>query len=76
MLIYKIKNGMNIIYADESIIQLKNSNLQVQHPKFDSFNYSSINQGKVNLILGVTKNKFIHYELKEIIQIQKYLKIF
>lgn len=65
-LIYQIlKNGMDIIYVDESKIQLKNSNLRIWRPKNDSFNYGSINQGKINLILGVTKNKLIHYELNK-----------
>ena len=57
-----LSKGLNIIFVDETKIQLKNSNYHTWRNKNDSFNYSSINQDKINLILGVSKNKVIHYE--------------
>ena len=56
-----LSKGLNIIFVDETKIQLKNSNYHTWRNKSDSFNYSSINQDKINLILGVSKNKVIYY---------------
>ena len=55
-------SGMNIIFIDETKLQIKNSNFHMWRNKNDSFNYSTINQDKINLILGVSKNNVIHYE--------------
>ena len=52
---------MDIIYIDETKIQLKNSNFRMWRYKYDSFNYCSIKQDKINLILAVSKNNKVHY---------------
>lgn len=54
---------MDFIYIDETKIQLKNSNFRMWRAKFDSFNYCSKKQYKINLILVISKNDIIHYEL-------------
>ena len=56
---------MNIIFIDESKIQIKNSNLKMWRKREDSFNYTSSKNGKINLILGVSKEKAIHYEFHQ-----------
>ena len=62
-LIYQVLiNQMDIIYIDETKIQLKNSNFRMWRYKYDSFNYCSIKQDKINLILAVSKNDVVHYE--------------
>ena len=53
---------MDIIYIDETKIQLKNSNFPMWRYKYDSFNYCPIKQDKINLILAVSKNDVAHYE--------------
>ena len=65
-IIYEIlKNGLEFIYIDETKIQLKNSNLRIWRNKHDSFNYTSIKQDKINLILAVTKFNVVHYEFNK-----------
>ena len=51
---------MDIIYIYETKIQLKNSNFPMWRYKYDSFNYCSIKQDKINLILAVSKNDVAH----------------
>ena len=65
-LIYQIlMHNMELIYIDESKIQLKNSNLRMWRGKKDLFNYGGIKQEKINLILAVSKNKAMHYEFNK-----------
>ena len=65
-LIYQIlMHNMELIYIDESKIQLKNSNLRMWRGKKDLFNYGRIKQEKINLILAVSKNKVMHYEFNK-----------
>lgn len=65
-LIYQIiSKGMVLVFIDESKIQLKNSNFRKWRNKNDSFNYGSNKQEKINLILAVSKDKVIHYELNK-----------
>ena len=67
---------MNIIFIDETKIQIKNSNFHMWRNKNDSFNYSTINQDKINLILGVSKNKLFIMNLLKKILMKKYSEDF
>lgn len=60
-----LTKGMNLVFIDESKIQIKNSNFKMWRNKKDSFNYNSIKNEKINLILGVSKEKVIYYEFRQ-----------
>ena len=65
-LIYEVlTKGMHLIFIDESKLQLKNSNIKMWRHKNDSFNYMSIKNDKINLILSISKEKVIHYEFHQ-----------
>ena len=55
---------MNIVFIDESKIQLKNSNFKKWNVN-DIFNYDSNKQEKIDFILAVSKDKVINFEFKK-----------
>lgn len=56
-----IKLGFNIIYLDESKIELRNTHLKCWRKKNETIYFADNNKGKINLIMAVGKNKVYKY---------------
>jgi len=57
--------GLKFIYIDESGFSLSNNNFKSWFCQDEEIYYGSNLKSRINLILGVTDNKVIHYQINE-----------
>ena len=56
--------GFELISVDESTFKLNKSNFQCWRKPNEHIYFGKSNKDKINLILAVTKDEILHYEMK------------
>lgn len=63
LVIKSLKIGYDLIYVDESTIKFNNNNYKCWRKYWEQIYFGQNNKGKINLLLAVSKDEIIHYEL-------------